>query len=132
MLVYYYDEETKEFLYSEEAPLDPLETELKGENVYLLPANATFDEPLEPKEGYKVVFDGSWKYEPIPEPEPEYVPSEEELSQQKIYELKTKLADTDYVAIKIAEGSATASEYADVIAQRKAWRAEINELEKSK
>ena len=59
-------------------------------------------------------------------------PTEEDVKQQRIYELKQLLSDTDYVAIKIAEGSATASEYADVIAQRKAWRAEINELEKSK
>jgi hypothetical protein len=47
----------------------------------------------------------------------------------KIEELKQKLADTDYVIIKIAEGSATAEEYADVIKERKAWREEINKLE---
>lgn len=62
MLVYFYDEETKEFLYSEEAHLDPLETELKGEKVYLLPANATFEKPLDKEDGKAVVFDGSaWK-----------------------------------------------------------------------
>lgn len=62
MLVYHYDEETKEFLYSEEAHIDPLETELKGENVYLLPANATFEKPLEKEDGKAVVFDGdTWK-----------------------------------------------------------------------
>lgn len=75
MLVYCYDEETKEFSYEEEAHIDPLETELKGENVYLLPANATFEKPLEAKEGFRIVFDNSWKYEAIPveiekEPEP--------------------------------------------------------------
>ena len=57
------------------------------------------------------------------------VETQKEETESRIAELKAKLADTDYVAIKIAEGSATASEYADVIAQRKAWRAEINELE---
>lgn len=62
MLVYIYDEETKEFLYSEEAHLDPLETQIKGENVYLLPANATFEEPPYKEDGKAVVFDGStWK-----------------------------------------------------------------------
>lgn len=50
----------------------------------------------------------------------------------KIEELKQKLADTDYAIIKIAEGSATAEEYSDVIEQRKAWREEINRLENGK
>lgn len=47
----------------------------------------------------------------------------------RIAELKNKLLETDYVVIKIAEGEATADEYAEVIANRKAWRKEINELE---
>lgn len=47
----------------------------------------------------------------------------------KIRQLKAKLAETDYIAAKIAEGSATAKEYADKIAERQSWRAEINELE---
>lgn len=48
---------------------------------------------------------------------------------QKIAELKAKLADTDYAIIKIAEGAATTEDYADLIAQRQAWREEINQLE---
>lgn len=47
----------------------------------------------------------------------------------QIAELKQKLADTDYIACKIAEGAATKEEYAEVISQREAWREEINELE---
>ena len=43
--------------------------------------------------------------------------------------LKEKLAETDYIACKIAEGSATAEEYADIIADRQRWREEINSLE---
>lgn len=63
MLVYHYNEETKEFLYEEEASIDPLETGLKGENVYLLPANATFEKPLEKQDYKAVVFNGSeWEY----------------------------------------------------------------------
>lgn len=63
MLVYHYDEETKEFLYEEEASIDPLETGLKGENVYLLPANATFEKPLEKQDYKAVVFNGeTWEY----------------------------------------------------------------------
>lgn len=49
---------------------------------------------------------------------------------QRIAELKQKLAETDYIAAKIAEGAATHEEYADMIAQRQAWRDEINELQK--
>lgn len=56
-------------------------------------------------------------------------PTEEDIKQARIAELKQLLADTDYVVIKIAEGAATAEDYADVIAQRQAWRNEIRELE---
>ena len=56
-----------------------------------------------------------------------FVPQESSLEQ--IVRLKRRLSETDYVVIKIAEGSATAEEYADVIAQRKQWRKEINQLE---
>ena len=52
-----------------------------------------------------------------------------EARQERIAALKDKLAATDYAVIKIAEGAATAEEYADVIARRRAWRAEINGLE---
>jgi hypothetical protein len=43
--------------------------------------------------------------------------------------LKSQLTGTDYIAAKIAEGSATVEEYAEKIAQRQAWRQEIAELE---
>lgn len=56
-------------------------------------------------------------------------PTAEEIKAVRIAELKQRLADTDYVVIKIAEGSATVGEYAEVIANRKAWRDEIRELE---
>ena len=47
----------------------------------------------------------------------------------EIKQLKQQLADTDYIACKIAEGSATVEEYSDIIADRKKWRKEINKLE---
>lgn len=56
-------------------------------------------------------------------------PTEAEKAQQRIEELKTYLAETDYVAIKISEGAASTDEYADVLEKRQAARAEINELE---
>lgn len=44
--------------------------------------------------------------------------------------LKRELARTDYCALKLAEGETTLDgEYKDVFAQRKLWRAEINQLE---
>lgn len=53
----------------------------------------------------------------------------EEYKQFKISELKQKLTETDYIACKIAEGSATVEEYSEIITQREAWREEINKLE---
>lgn len=47
----------------------------------------------------------------------------------EIRALKSLLADTDYVGIKVGEGSATHEEYADVLTNRQAWRDKINELE---
>ena len=54
---------------------------------------------------------------------------EEQRAAERIARLKQQLADTDYTVIKIAEGAAAPEEYTDVIAQRQAWRAEINGLE---
>ena len=41
----------------------------------------------------------------------------------------SKLVETDYIAAKIAEGSATVEEYSEEIRKRREWRARINELE---
>ncbi len=60
-----------------------------------------------------------------------YVPEKPQslINQEKINELKSKLAKTDYICIKIAEGAATHADYDETIAQRQSWRAEINRLE---
>lgn len=52
-----------------------------------------------------------------------------EKLQNEICNLKWKLHETDYQAIKFAEGELTAEEYAPIKEQRKQWRAEINKLE---
>lgn len=53
--------------------------------------------------------------------------------QQRIWvrmgNLKKKLAETDFQAIKYAEGELTEEEYEPIKQQRKAWRKEYNELE---
>lgn len=56
-------------------------------------------------------------------------PSEKERKASKILELKQLLADSDYKAIKYAEGLISESDYSLIKAQRQAWRDEINELE---
>lgn len=63
-----------------------------------------------------------------------YIPyTEAELEKiaanREIAELKAKLSETDYKAIKYAEGVLSAEEYAETKAQRQAWRDRINELE---
>jgi hypothetical protein len=63
-----------------------------------------------------------------------YVPyTEKDLermtAKREIAELKAKLQETDYQAIKYAEGVMSAEEYAETKAQRQEWRKRINELE---
>lgn len=63
MQVYKYDEKTKEYIGTEQALIDPLETELQGKDIYLLPANATFEKP-NLQDGFASVFYNS-KWENI-------------------------------------------------------------------
>lgn len=51
---------------------------------------------------------------------------------QRIEMLKSKLAATDYKAIKYAEGWLTEEEYSPIKAERQAIRDEINALENQK
>lgn len=52
-----------------------------------------------------------------------------EYKQMQITQLKAQLAETDYKAIKFAEGWITAEEYEPIKAKRQALREKINELE---
>ena len=71
-----------------------------------------------------------------------YEPTEEQKAKiekaRQIAELKKKLADTDYIVLKIAEAqsdgdmetvAALKITYATELANRKAWREQINKLE---
>lgn len=63
MQTYKYHADTKEYLYAEEAFLDPLETEQQGTLIYLLPTDSTFDAPPVVKPGYAAVWNGAaWEY----------------------------------------------------------------------
>lgn len=70
--------------------------------------------------------DGTYKITEIVIPEP----TEYEKAQVRIAELKQMLADADYWTSKHADGEYTDEEWAEKVAIRKIWRAEINELEK--
>ena len=50
-------------------------------------------------------------------------------TQAELNALKQLLAKSDYIACKIAEGSATVDEYHDIILKRQEWRIKINQLE---
>lgn len=56
-------------------------------------------------------------------------PTEYEKAQARIAELKQMLVDADYWTSKRMDGEYTDEEWAEKVAIRKAWRAEINELE---
>lgn len=79
--------------------------------------------------------DGIYNYKlaggvPVLRPDTEKAPERARLAAAlEIAELKQKLAETDYISAKIAEGAATREEYMDKLAERASWRAKINELE---
>lgn len=61
-------------------------------------------------------------------------PTKEEISKERIAELKAYLVKTDYVAMKLSEvegeeRTEMLNTYADVLAKRRAAREEINRLE---
>lgn len=88
MYAYKYD---SDFYYAgqQECQIDPLESKKQGHPVYLLPANCTWKEPLNEKEGYKIKWNGeAWEYEEIPVPPEPEPPTLEEVKEQKINELK--------------------------------------------
>ena len=67
---------------------------------------------------------GNVKYEEILV----YIPAIDR-ARSKIRYYKSKLSNTDYKAIKYAEGELPYSEFEVVKADRRAWRVEINKLE---
>ena len=88
MYAYKYDE-NKYYAGQQDCQLDPIATKREGHEVWLLPANCTWQDPLNEKDGYKIKWNGeAWEYEEIPvEPEPE-PPTLDEVKSQKIRELK--------------------------------------------
>lgn len=59
-----------------------------------------------------------------------YVPfTQMERNKRRIQELKENLFRTDYHILKAAEGALALEEIPEILAQRAAWRKEINEIE---
>ena len=58
-----------------------------------------------------------------------YQEANEQTTESKIAELKQMLADSDYKAIKYAEGLISDEEYMPIKAERESWRKKINCLE---
>ncbi len=56
--------------------------------------------------------------------------TEAQRAEREIVKLKTRLSETDYQAIKYAEGVISEEDYAPVKTERIKWRERINELEK--
>lgn len=131
----------KAYLYNQEhyfteevnCPIDPLESELQGHDIYIQPADSTFLKPLEAKEGFKIKFDienDEWFYEEEKKEEPApYVPTELDNLQAELWKVKAELQELDYIGVKIATGRATIEEYAEEITHMNELADKINELE---
>ena len=81
----------------------------------------------EAEEGYHLV--SSWEETDVITQV--WTPEEDEPYVETIEDYKAKLSETDYKAIKYAEGWLTEEEYAPIKAQRQAWRDAINALEEA-
>lgn len=131
MKVYMYNEEGY-FEKEDKAPIDPLESDLQGKNIYIMPANSTTLEPLEPKEGFRVKWDGEeWIYEAEPQaPEPiiHLPPTNEEQRQARAYDYQ---AEVDPITAHIQrlrdESPVPEGEIAELMAEREAKVEEIKQ-----
>ena len=85
--------------------------------------NNCYIEEIEPKE------DGTRQFQIKQIPQKTEDEKLIEQYQAEIIELKKYLSDTDYKAIKFAEGEITESDYQEVKSQRHDARVRINELE---
>lgn len=88
-------------------------------------------------EHYKVIRGSKeeglwWGVEKIPEKTQDE--KDLEAAEQEEQEILQKLRDTDYIAVKIAEGAVTEEEaprYEEIKAQRQEWRDQVNALRAS-
>ena len=148
-VAYQYDPNNYKFIGEITRQLDPVASEQAGEDIYLVPGNATVMEPLPTKDGFDVIWNPEqeqWEYKEIEksaEPEP-YIPTELDKAYDAMYDAKMYLANTDYINDKINDALNTGDEdlaaelrtkYADTFAERamkreevRHWEAEIDRL----
>ena len=86
-------------------------------------------QPLPDRYSYYAVVDGRFTIKRRTPTVEEMKADEATEINRQIGELKQKLSDTDYKAIKYSEGWLTDEEYAEVKTQREEWRSAINQLE---
>ena len=130
--VYLYDNDG--YFAGEDFPqIDPLETQKAGREILIMPANSTDIEPPEEREGFRIKFvNSSWEYveeEKTEEAPQKYIPTSRDLLMQQIYELKNELLQSDYKAIKFAEGWISEKDYAPIREERQEIRNRINSLQ---
>lgn len=132
MLAYQYDSKTKKYKGEITRQLDPLMSKKLGKEVYLMPADSTNIPPLEEKEDFDIIWNGKeWEYkeqEKEKELEP-YIPTEKEKLEQELWQLKNELQQSDYKALKFAEGWLTEEEYFETKTERQVLRQKINEIQ---
>lgn len=86
-------------------------------------------QPLPDKYSYYAVINGEFTIKRRTPTAQEAKADEIVSINKQIQELKQKLSDTDYKAIKYSEGWITEKDYAEVKQQRENWRSAINKLE---
>ena len=86
-------------------------------------------QPLPDKYSYYAVVNGKFTIKRRNPTKEELEADNRQVVEREISELKHKLSDTDYKAIKYAEGFLTEEEYKETKAQRQMWRDRVNELE---
>ena len=85
MKAYRYNSENKKYEGEATCQIDPLESEIAGKEIYLLPADCTYEVPPKEREGFDIVWNGDvWEYKEQEKPKEEepYVPTEDELKSQ--------------------------------------------------
>lgn len=82
---YNYDENTKIYKGEIDRQRDPVRSQKLGCDVWLMPANSTDVPPLEPKDGFDIVWNGNvWEYQEKKKDDQSqpYEPTEEEKREQ--------------------------------------------------
>lgn len=97
---YRYDPETLLFVGEVARQKDPLESNIRGEDVYLMPGNSTLVKPMDEKEGFEIKYNpetDEWIQQEISKSENimPHIMTEEEIKESKREERNFLLSQTD-------------------------------------